>query len=191
MRVFSYICNVYACVCTERHEFANSQAVAHATILCLGEIFIAQVDFFLGQPSLSRHSCGCRCTNHSYRSNRKAQWRDRVLTDPGRRAATLPPLDLLQPLSVQISEKKRKEKERFASLQDDRRYFYKLVSRSLVQSIASAILAPSLQFLTEKAALLWRERLTKRMHRRYLKKFAFSHVKQVWIACTLFFPLDL
>jgi len=53
-------------------------------------------------------------------------------------------------------------------LRQDRAAFVRLIWRSVVQSAANAVCAPSLKYLTDSLALSWRSRLTKRLCSHYL-----------------------
>jgi len=50
---------------------------------------------------------------------------------------------------------------------------------SVVQSLASAILAPSLRLVADRLALEWRKQLTRRVHQKYLSGSNFYAVSQL------------
>lgn len=59
-----------------------------------------------------------------------------------------------------------------------------------VQSLASAILAPSLTLVADSLSLEWRKQLTKRVHQKYLKGTTFysvSHLADMQVAPPLNF----
>ena len=49
----------------------------------------------------------------------------------------------------------------------------------LLQSLASAVLAPSLTLVADSLSLEWRKQLTKRVHQKYLKGTAFYSVSHL------------
>ena len=49
----------------------------------------------------------------------------------------------------------------------------------LLQSVASAILAPSLRLVADSLALEWRKQLTRRAHQKYLAASTFYSVSQL------------
>ncbi|XP_031495991.1 ABC transporter D family member 1 [Nymphaea colorata] len=61
-------------------------------------------------------------------------------------------------------------------LEQDKRAFIRLIGISVLQSAASAVLAPSLRYLTAKLALGWRIRLTQHLLRSYFKNNAYYKV---------------
>lgn len=61
----------------------------------------------------------------------------------------------------------------------DRGAFIRLIGLSAVQSLLSAVLAPSLRFVTDSLALAWRRRLTGAAHRLYLKGNTFYTTAQL------------
>ncbi|KAF2531808.1 hypothetical protein F2Q70_00033583 [Brassica cretica] len=61
-------------------------------------------------------------------------------------------------------------------LEQDKAAFVRLIGLSVIQSSASAIIAPSLKHLTQRLALGWRIRLTQHLLRNYLRNNAFYKV---------------
>ncbi|KAJ4898758.1 ABC transporter D family member 1 [Raphanus sativus] len=61
-------------------------------------------------------------------------------------------------------------------LEQDKAAFVRLIGLSVIQSSASAVIAPSLKHLTQRLALGWRIRLTQHLLRNYLRNNAFYKV---------------
>ena len=61
----------------------------------------------------------------------------------------------------------------------DRAAFMRLIGVSVLQSAASAVLAPSLKHTSESLALAWRRRLTRIAHAQYLRGNTFYSASQL------------
>ena len=64
-------------------------------------------------------------------------------------------------------------------LLQDRAAFIRLIGISVLQSGASAVLAPSLKHASDSLALAWRRRLTRSAHGQYLRGNNFYSVSQL------------
>ena len=64
-------------------------------------------------------------------------------------------------------------------IRQDRAAFIRLTGVSVLQSAASAILAPSLRHVADALAMTWRRRLTAAAHSRYFKDLTFYSTSQL------------
>lgn len=61
----------------------------------------------------------------------------------------------------------------------DRKAFLRLIGQSALQSLFSAVLAPSLRYVTDQLSLSWRRQLTTAAHKMYLQGNTFYSVAQL------------
>lgn len=64
-------------------------------------------------------------------------------------------------------------------IRQDKPAFIRLIGISVLQSAASAVLAPSLRYVADALALTWRKRLTAAAHTRYFKGNTFYTTSQL------------
>lgn len=64
-------------------------------------------------------------------------------------------------------------------IRQDKAAFIRLIGISVLQSAASAVLAPSLRHVADALAMTWRRRLTAAAHSRYFKGNTFYTTSQL------------
>ena len=71
-------------------------------------------------------------------------------------------------------------------IRQDRPAFIRLIGISVLQSAASAVLAPSLRHVADALAMTWRRRLTAAAHSRYFRGNTFYTTSQLAGLCPFF-----